>query len=63
MRNNRYEYWQNVITGKWNFHLVGKNNEVQTYSNQGYNSEADVIRGIKDAKRNSRFASIRRIFR
>lgn len=57
---NVYEYWQNK-SGKWNYRLRAKNGKVQSFTNQGFNSEADVIRGIKDDQRNSATAKIMRV--
>lgn len=57
MKRNAYEYWQNE-SGKWNFRLRAKNGQVQYSSNQGYNTETDCLRGIRDARRNSLFAVV-----
>ena len=57
---NAYEYWQNAA-GEWNFRLRARNYKIQYSNKQGYTSERDCLRGIKDARRNSRFAVTKKV--
>lgn len=55
--HSHYDVFKSDKDGKWYWHLIGKNGEIQDRSSEGYETEEHAKEGVASAKASSQEAA------